>query len=222
MIYRTDHLHVDVQRHLMGISRQLKKECELSDNLVSIYARRFSQGRWSFLGPGSGKKWYSTHDSKPQGEWDRVVELMMLKFGESKHPVFRSTSPLSRGVLKSKGGGNLSVHFCETVFRTIMSVSQVSICGAVSDLCEEYKACHVRTGRPVLAGQSDPLFVPTSSLMNTPTPSTDDSSQESLLQKLQERVERPSQQNRVIKFCTDAGLLTTVDVGQYFMTKDSA
>ena len=32
---------------------------------------------------------------------------------------------------------------------------------------------------------------------------------------------RLSQQNRVIKFCTDAGFLTTVDVGQYFMTKDT-
>ena len=27
--------------------------------------------------------------------------------------------------------------------------------------------------------------------------------------------------NRVIKFCIDAGFLTTVDVGQYFMTKDT-
>ena len=34
-------------------------------------------------------------------------------------------------------------------------------------------------------------------------------------------MERPSQQNRVIKNCTDAGILTTVDVGQYFMTKDT-
>ena len=32
-------------------------------------------------------------------------------------------------------------------------------------------------------------------------------------------MERLSQQNRVIKFCTDAGFLTKVDVGQYFMTK---
>ena len=28
-----------------------------------------------------------------------------------------------------------------------------------------------------------------------------------------------SQQNRVILFCTDVGFLTTVEVGQYFMTK---
>ena len=30
-----------------------------------------------------------------------------------------------------------------------------------SDLCDEYKTCQARTERPVLAGQSDPLFVPT-------------------------------------------------------------
>ena len=65
------------------------------------------------------------------------------------------------------------------------------------------------------------MLVPTSLLMKTPTPSTDDPAQEDLLQKYQERVERLSQQNRVIKFCTDAGFLTTVDVGQYFMTKDT-
>ena len=84
--------------------------------------------------------------------------------------------------------------------------------------------------RLVLAGQFDPLFVPTSSLMKTPTPSTDDPAQEEdLLQRYQERVERLSQQdrvrlsqqNRVIEICTDAGFLTTVEVGQYFMTKDT-
>ena len=107
--------------------------------------------------------------------------MMMIKFSESGHPVFRATSPVSRGTLRSKGGGKLSMHFCadggtiETVFRTIISVNQLTIYGAVSDLCEEYKGCHVRTGRLVLAGKSDSLFVPTSSSMKTPTPSTDDS-----------------------------------------------
>ena len=52
--------------------------------------------------------------------------------------------------------------------------------------------------RPVLAEQSDPLFEPASLLMKTPTPSTEDPAQEDLLQKYQERVERLSQQNRVI------------------------
>ena len=34
-------------------------------------------------------------------------------------------------------------------------------------------------------------------------------------------LERRSQQNRVIEICADAAFLTTVDVGQYFMTKDT-
>ena len=112
---------------------------------------------------------------------------MMVKFAQSGHPVFRATSPLSRGTLKSKGGGQLSIHFCadggtiQTVFRTIISFNQLSIFGAVSDLCEGYKVCHVRTGRPVMVRQSDPNLVPTSSLLKTPTPSTDDPAQEDLL-----------------------------------------
>ena len=217
-------------------SEDNEQECKSNANLFYIFAKRFSPEKWSFLGPGSEKKWYSTHEYKPQGEWDKIDELMMLKFGESGHPVFRATSPLSRGTLKSKGGGKLSIHFCadhgtiETVFRTTISVNQLSIYGTVSNLCEECKTCHVRTGRPVVAGQSDPLFVPTSSLMKTPTPSTDDPAQEKdLLQRYQERVERLSQQDRVrlsqqdrvSTFCTDAGFLTTVEVGQCFMTKDT-
>ena len=39
----------------------------------------------------------------------------------------------------------------------LISVNQLSIYGAVSDLCEEYTACHVRTVRTVLVGQSDPI-----------------------------------------------------------------
>ena len=120
-------------------SHDNEQECELNANLVSIYARRFPPGRWSFLGLGSETKWYSTYNERPQGEWDIVAELMMIQFSESGHPVFRATSPLSRGTLKSKGGGKLSIHFSdrdtiETVFRTIISVNQLSIHGAVSDL----------------------------------------------------------------------------------------
>ena len=178
---------------------------------LSFQKKKIPAARWSFLGP--------------QGEWDRVAELMMIKFRESGHPVFRATSPSSRGTPKSKGGGTLSRHFCadgdtvETVFRTIISVNQLSIYGAVSDLCDEYSACQARTGRPVLAGQSDPLFERARLLMTTPTPSTEVPAQEHLLQKYKERVER--QQNRVIKICTDAEFLTPVEVGQYFMTKDT-
>ena len=71
-----------------------------------------------------------------------------------------------------------------------------------------------------MARQSDPLFVP--SVMKTHTPLTDDPAQEEdLLQRYQERVDKLSLQDRVIKFCTDARFLTTVEVGQYSTTKDT-
>ena len=82
-------------------SQDNEQECVVSANLVSICAKRFSPGRGPFLGPGSEKKWYSFHESKPQGERDRVAELMMRKSSASGHPVFRATSPMSRGTLIS-------------------------------------------------------------------------------------------------------------------------
>ena len=43
--------------------------------------------------------------------WDHIVEEIPLKFEESGHPTFRATTPLSRGILKSKERGKLSTHF---------------------------------------------------------------------------------------------------------------
>ena len=108
-----------------------EKECESTAHLVSLYAERFGKGQWSFIGPGSEKKWYSISEDSPQGEWDNMPERMMLEFAESGHPIFRATSPLSRGRLKRKGHGKLSIHCCvdlvtiKTVFRTIIFVNQL-------------------------------------------------------------------------------------------------
>ena len=155
-------------------SKDNKKECESNSQLVSLFAKRFGAGQWSFLGPGSEKKWYSISEDSPQGEWDKMAEKMMVTLAESGHPVFRATSPLSRGVLKSKGGGKLSIHYCAdqetitTVFRTITSVNQLSLYGAVAEMCEEYESYHDRTGRPVVGGQSSSSFVPSVIKTNMP------------------------------------------------------
>ena len=42
-----------------------------------------------------------------------------------------------------------------------------------------------------------------------------------LFQQHEERIERLSQQDRLSKFCMDAGFLSVVEIGQYFMTKDT-
>ena len=87
-----------------------KDECLRNAESVKVFARRFGIGQWSFIGPGSEKKWYSSENS-PQGAWDNIAEQMLLEFAESGHPTFRAKTPLSRGALKSKGRGKLPIHF---------------------------------------------------------------------------------------------------------------
>ena len=153
---------------------------------------------------------------------------MMVTFAESGHPVFRATSPLSRGTLKSKGGGKLSIHLCadegtiETVFRTIISVNQLSLYGVVEEMCEEYESFHDRTVKPVVRGQSSSSFVPSVIKTDVPLDSDDPAHKEFLLQRYRERILKLSQHHRLSKFCTDAGFLNVVEVGQYFITNDTA
>ena len=110
-------------------SRDNEKECESNAQLVSLCAKRFGIGQW-----------YCSSEDSPQGEWDKMAEKMLLEFAESGHPIFRATSPLSRGQLKSKGHGKLSIHCCadletiKAVFRIIISVNQLSLYGAVAEM----------------------------------------------------------------------------------------
>ena len=122
--------------------------------LVSLYARKFGTRQWSFIGPGSEKKWYSMKEDSPQGIWDNLAEKMLIEFAESGCPIFRATTPLSRDQLKSKRHCKLSIHFAavqetiESIFRTIVSAHQLSLHGAVANMCEEYETLHDRSGRP--------------------------------------------------------------------------
>ena len=156
-----------------------------------------------------------------------MAERMMLVFAGSGHPIFRATSPLSRGTLKSKGHGKWSIHYCadletiKTFFRTIISVNQLSLYGSVAQICEEYETLHDRTGQPVVRGQSSSSFVPSVIKTEVPLDCDDLARKDLLLQQYGERFEKLSQQDRLSKFCMDAGFLTTVEVGQYFMTKDT-
>ena len=74
---------------------------------------------------------------------------------------FRAMTPLSRGNLKSKGHGKLSIHFTadystiETIFRIIVSANQLSLYGAVANRCEEFETHQGRSGQlDILMGQA--------------------------------------------------------------------
>ena len=174
-----------------------EEECVANSKVVSILAEKFGIGQWSFIGPGSEKKWYSMKEDGPQGIWDHIADKMLLEFAESGCPIFRVTSPLSGGKLKSKGHGELSIHFGatqetnETIFRIIVSANQLSLYGAVVEMCEEYESLHDRSGR------LDMVF----SAIKTEVPldCDDPTNQDLLLQQHGERIEKLSQQDKLSK-----------------------
>ena len=202
-----------------------KEECLANARVVKVLAKKFGIGQWSFIGPGSEKKWYSVEENSPQGAWDHIADEMLLEFAESGCPIFRATTPLSRGKLKSKGHGKLSIHFTadcstiETIFRIIVSANQLSLYGAVANMCEEFETHQDRSGEPdVLMGQS---IVLSEIEAEVPLQNENPSYHYVLWQQYEERIEMLSQENKVSKFCMDAGFVHVVEVGQYFMTKDT-
>ena len=201
-----------------------KEQCLKDADFVKTFARRFGIGQWSFIGPGSEKKWYPSENS-PQGAWDHIAEDMLLTFAESGHPIFRATTPLSRGQLKSKGKGKLSIHFSadpdtiDTIYRIILSVNQLSIYGAVAAICDEFVGQPDNTGEPViLEGQSIVLGKVKAEVLAQEEP--EDSNVR--LQKYFQQVQRLSPEERLSKFCKEAGFMSVVEVGQYFVTRNAS
>ena len=203
-------------------SKGNQKECLANARVVIKYLqRKFGVGQWSFIGPGSEKKWYSSENS-PQGAWDHIVEQMLLEFAESGHPTFRSTTPLSRGQLKSKGRGKLSIHFAadgdtiDTIYSIILSVNQLCVYGAVTAVCEEFESHLDGSGEPeILMGQSIVLGeIKAEAPLQNENPMND----QIIWQQYSQQVESLALENKVSKFCKEAGFMRVVEVGQYFVT----
>ena len=159
--------------------------------------------------------------------WDKIAERMLLEFAESGCPIFRATTPLSRNRLKSKGHGKLSIHCAvvqetiETLFGIIVSANQLSLYGAIAKICEAYESLHERTGRLVMMAQSSSSLVLSVIKTEVLLDCDDPAYQDFLLQQNGERIEKLSQQDKLSKFCMDAGFLSVVENEQYFMTKDT-
>ena len=133
---------------------------------------------------------------------------MLLEFEESGHPTFRATTPLSRGILKNKGRGKLSIHFAadpntiDTIYRIILSVNQLSVYGAVAAVCEEFEGHQDRSGEPeILMGQSIVLGeVKAEAFLHN-----EKNDQITWKQHIQQ-VESLSPENKVSKFCKEQDL----------------
>ena len=73
------------------------EKCISNSEEVMNYAKRFSQGHWTLLGPGDEKKWCGNCNYKPEGKWNSVASKMVQRFEETGHSIFLSASASSRG-----------------------------------------------------------------------------------------------------------------------------
>ena len=118
----------------------------------------------------------------------------------------------------------MSIHFTadyptiETIFRIIVFANQLSLYGAVANMCEELESHQDRSVQfDVLMGQSIVLSEIKAEVL---VENNISSHQNLLLQRYEERIKLFSQEIKVSKFCMDAGFIHVVEIGQYFMTKD--
>ena len=99
-----------------------EKESLANARLVSFFACFFSE-------PGP----MNDHCLLP-GICDNLAEKMLIEFAESGCPIFRATTPLSRGPLKSKGHGKLSMHYCADQATIETNFSQNCFCKPAQSL----------------------------------------------------------------------------------------
>ena len=89
-------------------------------------------------------------------------------------------------------------------------------------MCEEYETPQDRSGQPVVGVQSSSSLVLSVIKTEVLLDCDDLAHKDLLLQQDGECNEKLSQQDRLSKFCMDAGFRNVVEIGQYFMTKNTA
>ena len=125
-------------------------ECIANSTLVSLFAKRFPARRWSFLGPGSETKWYSTDKERPGRKWDRVADDDQIR--RKRTPSFPSNeSVVSKNAQKQKRWEIIYTFLCRWWYdwnccfaQSFLSIRSVST--EQSQQCDEYS---IRAIRPI-------------------------------------------------------------------------
>ena len=124
----------------------------------SLYAKGFAAGQWSFLGPGWEKKWYSTQwiqSTKRMGQNCRANDVDICRKQTPSLPMPRVH--VSRAVLKSKGGGKLSIHYLCRPGETIENCfSHNYFCKSAQSLRNSRRKC-VKNTKPFMIEQWQPV-----------------------------------------------------------------
>ena len=127
-------------------TRDNEQECLANSRLVYQIFLNTNKGQWSFIGLGSEKKLYSMEEDSPQGIWDHIAEKMLIEFTESTCPIF----PCSDSIVQDTKNCRFTIVPTRQrlrFFRILVSANQLSLYGAVAEMCEEYETLPDRSGR---------------------------------------------------------------------------
>ena len=144
---------------------------------------------------------------------------MLQNFAGSGYPIFRCTSPLERGQLRSKEGGKTTIHFngstenIELLLLMVISVTQLSLYGAVADMIAELPVGQRAPGKPAASGPLDKQEILTQP--HLAEVQANEVRQGNLLQDYEQRFERFSEDQKLARLCSEAGL-RLVEIGQLF------
>ena len=114
---------------------------------------------------------------------------------------------------RAKEKGKSSKYFsgddetAEVVLRTIISVNQLSVYGAVADMCRELawriSGCSERTGKLVAQDNPETTATPTELTTTTKSLRTDDNVEGNLLQNDEQKFTNLSEHLQLIKLCSN-------------------
>ena len=109
------------------------------------------------LGPGSEKKWYSTHEYKPQGEWDRVAEQMVLNSAKADTQSFDPQVHCLEECSKAKVVENCQYTSVPMGRRLKLFFAQLFL--LISSVCTEQSQICVKNVKLAMSEQGDLLGV---------------------------------------------------------------
>ena len=199
-------------------SKDNENECESNAQLVSLYAKRFGKGQWSFLGLGSEKSGVLS------------VKIVHEEFGTMwlKGCCWNSQKAVQRSTQKRRRWKIFDTLLCR-FGNDLNCFSHNYFCKSSQSLTEQSQKCvknmklfTIERGNPLSEGNRVPHSCQAWSrqkyfwiVMTVLTKIFCCNTMENELKSYHNKI-------KLSKFCMDAGFLNVVENGQYFMTKDTA
>ena len=200
-----------------------KDECLKNADYVKTFAGRFGIGQWSFIGPGSEKSGILPRTvHKEPGTTLRNRCCWNLQKVDTLFSVQRLHCP---GV-SSKAKGEESCRYTSLQIKTQLIQFIALFFLSISSVSTEQWQLYAKNLRTIKIERGDPVILMGQSIVlgevkaEAPLHDEDPMNDQIIWQQYIQQVESLSPENRVSKFCKEAGFMRVVEFGQYSVTKD--